>query len=126
MKIFTIVASFFLASFSFVTNAAIPDNIAVLSTEKSSGSVSVGGKNLYTKTFEVSVVNLSSKDIELSEFCLLAYSLENKELKLDTVDEALAKGPIKEGGSVKGIVMFASESEDFNKTNIIKISDDCK
>lgn len=126
MKVTTIAASLALASFCFAANAATPDNIAVYSTEQSNGSMSVGGKNAYTKTFTVAVAKLSGNDIDLSKLCLKAYSPDNKEFKLDTVDEILSTGILKKGETVKGIAVFSSENDAVFKAALIKISDDCK
>ncbi|HEN3636759.1 DUF4354 family protein [Yersinia enterocolitica] len=126
MKISTIAAFFALASFCSAVNAATPVNVAVYATEKSNGSMSVGGKNAYTKTFDIVVANLSGKDIDLSKLCLKAYSPDNKEFTLDTVDEVLTKGTLKEGKSVKSFATFASENDAVYKAALIKISDNCK
>ncbi|MEX0444887.1 DUF4354 family protein [Xenorhabdus sp. SGI246] len=126
MKVSTLVASIALAGFCFVANASALDNVAVYSTEKSDGSMSVGGKNAYTKSFEVAVANLSGKDIDLSKLCLKAYSPDKKEFRLDTVDEELSQGTLKAGKSVKGIAVFASENDEVHKAALIKISDNCK
>ncbi|MFW5389532.1 DUF4354 family protein [Yersinia sp. 2544 StPb PI] len=126
MKISIISAFCALASFSFAANAATPVNIAVYATEKSNGSMSVGGKNAYTKTFDIVVANISDKDIDLSKFCLKAYSPDNKEFTPDTIDEVLTKGTLKEGTSVKSFAMFASENDAVYKAALIKISDNCK
>ncbi|CDL87840.1 DUF4354 family protein [Xenorhabdus cabanillasii] len=126
MKVSTLVASVALAGFCFTAHASALDNVAVYSTEKSNGSISVGGKNAYTKSFEVAVANLSDKDIDLSKLCLKAYSPDKKEFSLDTVDEDLNQGTLKAGKSVKGIAVFASENDVVHKAALIKISDDCK
>jgi len=126
MKISTIAAFFALAGFCFAANAATPVNVAVYATEKSNGSMSVGGKNAYTKTFDIVVTNLSGKDIDLSKLCLKAYSPDNKEFTLDTVDEVLTKGTLKEGKSVKSFAVFASENDAVYKAALIKISGNCK
>ncbi|WP_047681670.1 MULTISPECIES: DUF4354 family protein [Xenorhabdus] len=126
MKVSTLVASVTLAGFCFVANASTLDNVVVYSTEKSNGSMSVGSKNAYTKSFEVAVANLSGKDIDLSKLCLKAYSPDKKEFRLDTVDEELNQGTLKAGKSVKGIAVFASENDVVHKAALIKISDNCK
>jgi len=126
MKVSTFVASLVLAGFCFTVNAATPGNIAVYATEQSQGSMSVGGKDAYTKTFEVTLAKLSSDSIDLSKYCLKAYAPGNKEFKLNMVDEKLSTGTLKEGKPVKGMAVFASESDAVFKAALVKISDDCK
>lgn len=126
MKAFTIILSSALAGFCFTASAANPDNVAVYATEQSQGSMSIGGKDAYTKTFEVAVAKLSGDSIDLSKLCLKAYSPDNKEFKLDTVDEKLSAGTLKEGELVKGIAVFASKNDAVFKAALVKISDDCK
>ncbi|EMJ5884538.1 DUF4354 family protein [Enterobacter cloacae] len=126
MKISAIVALLTLTGFCFAANASTPSNVAVYATEKSQGSISIGDKTAYTKTFEIVLTKLSADIIDLSNTCLKAYSRDNKEYKLDTVDEVLTSGSLKEGKPVKGIAMFASDNDDVLKAALVKISDDCK
>ncbi|MFP2423389.1 DUF4354 family protein [Pseudescherichia vulneris] len=126
MKVSAIIASLTLTGFCFAANASLPGNIAVYATEQSQGSISIADKTAYTKTFEVSMANLSGNNIDLSKFCLKAYSPDKKEFKLDTVDEVLTSGSLKEGKPVKGIAVFASENEEVLKAALVKISNDCK
>ncbi|WP_336819454.1 DUF4354 family protein [Cedecea sp. MMO-103] len=127
MKISTTLPVFFtLAGFCVAAQAVVPVNVAVYATEKSYGSMSVGGKNSYTKTFDIVVANLSGKDIDLSKLCLKAYSPDHKEFTVDTVDEVLTEGTLKDGKSVKSFAVFASENDAIFKAALIKISDNCK
>ncbi|HEI8723198.1 DUF4354 family protein [Serratia marcescens] len=126
MKISTIITSLTLAGFCFAANASTLSNVAVYATEQSRGSVSIGDKTVYTKTFEVSIAKLSADTVALSKLCLKAYSPDNKEFKLDTVDEILTSGFLKEGKLIKGSAVFASENDAVLKAALVKISDDCK
>lgn len=126
MKVSMVVATLALAGFSFTANASTPDNVVVYATAQSNGSISVGNKLAYTKSFDVVVVNLFGDNIDLSKLCLKAYSPDNKAFKLDTVDEALTTGILKGGKSVKGIAMFASENATVLNAAVVKITDDCK
>lgn len=126
MKHIIMAASVTMAFFCCAANAAVPDNVAVYSTEQSKGSVSIGGNDVYTKTFEVVVANLADKEIDLSKLCLKASSPDHQEFKLDTVDEKLTKGTVKQGQSVKGIALFSSDNAAVQQAALIKISDDCK
>lgn len=125
MKFSAIIASLTLAFFCFASNASTSSNVAVYAIEKSQGSMSIGDKTAYTKTFEVSLAKLSSDTVDLSKLCLKAYSPDKKEYTLDTVDEVLTSGFLKEGKPVKGIAVFASESDGVLKAALIKISVDC-
>ncbi|MGL9751931.1 MAG: DUF4354 family protein [Symbiopectobacterium sp.] len=126
MKVSMIVATLALAGFSFAANTSMPDNIAVYAAAQSNGSISVGNKLAYTKSFDVTVVKLFGDDVDLSKLCLKAYSPDNKMFRLDTVDEELTTGILKEGKSVKGIAMFASENAAVLDAAVVKITDDCK
>ncbi|WP_191121359.1 DUF4354 family protein [Serratia marcescens] len=126
MKVSAIFTSLTLAGFCFAANATTPGNVAVYATEQSQGSMAIGDKTAYTKTFEVSLAKLSADTVDLSKLCLKAYSPDKKEFKLDTVDEVLTSGSLKEGKLVKGIAVFASENDDVLKAALVKISDDCK
>lgn len=126
MKTFTIITFLTLSGLCFTANASTPRNVAVYSTEQSQGSISIGNKTFYTKTFEVSIAKLSADPIDLSKLCLKAYSLGKKEFKLDTVDDTLTSGFLKEGKPVKGIAVFASDNNAVFKADVVKISNECK
>lgn len=126
MKTSTIIISFILVGLGFAANATEPDNIIVYSTAKSNGSMSVGNQSSYVKTFDVAMANLSNNDIDLSKLCLKAYSPDNEEFYLDTVDETLSSGILKKGKQVKGVAVFSSDNNAISKAALIKISDYCK
>ncbi|NIF32830.1 DUF4354 family protein [Enterobacter sp. Cy-643] len=126
MKAFAVISTLALTSFCFSAAASVSDSLAVYATQKSTGSMSVGGKSAYTNTFDVALANLSDKDVDLSKVCLKATAPDHKEFKLDTVDEALVKGQLKAGKMAKGIAVFASEDAGVYKAGLITLSDDCK
>lgn len=126
MKHFIMAASAIVSGFCFTANATAPDNVVVYSTEKSKGSISSGDKYAYTKSFEVVVANLSDKDFDLSTLCLKAFTPNQQDFKLDTVDEKLTKGMLKKGQQVKGMAVFASDNAAVQQTALIKLTDDCK
>ncbi|WP_042959174.1 DUF4354 family protein [Erwinia tasmaniensis] len=126
MKRFIMAASVTVAGFCSVAHAAVPDNAAVYATEHSKGSMSIAGKDVYTKTFEVMVANLADKEFDLSTLCLKAVAPDHQEFKLDTVDEKLTTGKVKKGQSVKGIAVFASDNAAVQQTALVKLTDDCK
>lgn len=125
MKISIIAAALVLASSGFAANASTVGDIAVYATEKSQGSISIGTKDAYTKTFEIALAKLSGNDIDLSKTCLKAYAKNNQEFKLDTVDEALVSGVLKKGDMVKGIAVFADNNHAVLNAALVKISDNC-
>lgn len=126
MKFPAVIASLTLAGFCFAANASAPGNVAVYATEQSQGSISIGDKSEYTKTFDISIARLSADTVDLSKLCLKAYSPDRQEFKVDTVDEVLTSGSLKEGKPVKGIAVFSSENDAVLKARLIKISNDCK
>ncbi|MGL5130729.1 MAG: DUF4354 family protein [Aeromonas popoffii] len=125
MKISIIATALVLAGSGFAANASMVGDIAVYATEKSQGSMSIGTKDAYTKTFEIALAKLSGNDIDLSKTCLKAYAKNNQEFKLDTVDEALASGVLKKGNMVKGIAVFADNNDAILNAALVKISDNC-
>lgn len=126
MKNLPFITSLALACISITTYANSLSNIAVYSTEKSTGSITIGNNAIYTKTFEVSLANLTSENVNLSNFCLKAYSPDLKVFKLDTVDESLTSGSLSRQKPVKGIAMFSSDSNAVYNAHLIKISNNCK
>jgi hypothetical protein len=125
MKISIIATALVLAGSGFAANASTVGDIAVYATEKSQGSMSIGTKDAYTKTFEIALAKLSGNDIDLSKTCLKAYAKNNQEFKLDTVDEALVSGVLKKGDMVKGIAVFADNNDAVLNAVLVKISDNC-
>lgn len=125
MKKINLIVSILLSSCCFATFAVTLDNIMVISTEKSQGSISAGEKNFYTKQFDISLAN-NGKTINLSNTCLKAFNADGKEFKLDTIDEKLTKGELKKGKSLKGMAIFSSDDESVYAANLVKISDSCK
>lgn len=104
---------------------ANPKNIAVFATEKDIGSIFMGGKSAYTKSYDIGLAKLSGDNIDLSKMCLIA-SIGNKEFKVDTVDEVLATGILKSNQPIKGLAVFAAETDEILKPTLIKISEKCK
>jgi hypothetical protein len=125
MKISIIATALVVAGSGFAANASPVGDIAVYATAKSQGSMSIGTKDAYTKTFEIALAKLSGNDIDLSKTCLKAYAKNNQEFKLDTIDEALASGVLKKGNMVKGIAVFADNNDAILNAALVKISDNC-
>ncbi|UDQ82408.1 DUF4354 family protein [Erwinia rhapontici] len=121
MKISSLTACLILVGSCFAVNAAMQDNVMVYASARSDGSMSAGAKSFYTKTFDVSITNMSNKTIDLSKYCLTAYSPDHQAFKLDTVDDMLTNGKLNEGKSVKGQAVFSSESEKVYHAAMIKI-----
>lgn len=101
------------------------DKVLVYSSEQSNGSVSIGKRWAYTKNLEINVVNMSNSDLDLSKLCFRATSPENKEFKLDTIDEKLTSSVLKPKQFLRGSLAFSSDSTSIHKTVLIKISDKC-
>lgn len=68
--------------------AFVPDGIAVFASQKEYSSISSARKSYYTKTFDVTVVNASEKDIDLSKYCFKAF-LGSRKFKVDTIGNNL-------------------------------------
>ncbi|MCI4604634.1 DUF4354 family protein [Pseudomonas fluorescens] len=91
--------------FSFVANAEVPLDSAVLySNQKDQGVVWTNGKTMYYKSFKASLLNVGVKDIELSGLCYKAYDAKGNSYELDTIDEKLSQGFLKSGKTVQGFL----------------------
>lgn len=114
--------------FSFVglAAAAAIDSVVVYSTQKNDGSTSIGAKSYYTKDFNVSIANLSDKEIDLSSLCLIAYSPDGKAFALDTVSDELAQKKLKPKAMVEGDAVFSSKDSSVYSAAMVKIADSCK
>lgn len=131
MKIFVIISAFILTGLSFtahaikIYSAANPENIMVYSSIKSDGSRTIGSQYSYIKTFNVALSNVSDDDINLSGLCLKAYTVDNEEFSIDSVDNVLSHGILESGKQVKGIAVFSSENPNILKSVLIQISKSC-
>lgn len=123
----------FFLCFSILSNAAgisvINEplvQLAVYSVEKSVGSISLSGYAAYTKEFDVTVINLSENNINMSKFCLKAASSEKLEYTLDSVSDSLKNGVILPGMKLNGTATFLSKSEDIHKaSSIVTLASEC-
>lgn len=113
--------------FSFVANAEVPLDSAVLySNQKDQGVVWTNGKTMYYKSFKASLLNVGVKDIELSGLCYKAYDAKGNSYELDTIDEKLSQGFLKSGKTVQGFYQFVSEDESVYGASLVKALLDCK
>ncbi|MHA7846766.1 DUF4354 family protein [Serratia sp. D1N4] len=111
--------------FSLPALAGNAESVAVYSTQQNQGSAAIGSKVFHTKSFIVSVANMSDKNLDLSKLCLQAFSSDGKIFKLDTVDEKLTSGGLTPKAMVKGVAVFASSDESVYKASLVKVSDKC-
>jgi hypothetical protein len=111
--------------FSLPALAGNAESVAVYSTQQEQGSAAIGSKVFYTKSFIVSVANISDKTLDLSKLCIQVFSSDGKAFKLDTVDEKLASGSLKPNVMVKGEAVFTSSDESVYKASLVKINDKC-
>lgn len=115
-----------LGSMILPVKASKVGNILVYSSEQSNGSVSIGKRWAYTKNVEVNVINMSNSELDLSTVCFRSFSPEQKEFKLDTIDEKLTKGILKPKQIIRGSLMFASDKTSIHQSVLIKLSDECR
>ncbi|HCR3333856.1 TPA: DUF4354 family protein [Morganella morganii] len=131
MKISTVISAFILIGLSFTANAiktystSNPEDIMVYSSVKSDGSRTIGSQYTYIKTFNVALSNVSDDNIDLSELCLKAYTIDNEEFSIDSADDALTQGILVSGKQVKGIAVFSSDNPDILKSALVTISKHC-
>lgn len=97
----------------------------VYSSVKSDGSRTIGSQYTYIKTFNVALSNVSDDNIDLSELCLKAYTIDNEEFSIDSADDALTQGILVSGKQVKGIAVFSSDNPDILKSALVTISKHC-
>ncbi|EFA5471459.1 TPA: DUF4354 family protein [Escherichia coli] len=110
---------------SSVAHATSVDNIAVYAVEKSRGSVSVADQNIYTKSFNVILKNLSEKDISLSDYCIKGVSPDGKEFIMSPVKDDILKNTLQAHKTVQGIFSLHGDNISVQKTALLKLSDDC-
>ena len=114
--------------FSAACGAAVanaPANLLVYAQSKSEGSMWAGSKSAFTKTFDVSIANLTDQDIDLATLCLRAYASDTQSFGVDTVDDLLTKGWLKKGSTVSGVVVFSSGKRDVYQAAMVKVFHDC-
>lgn len=85
--------------------AAVPNGVTVFATQKETGCISTAKTSSYTKTFDVTVANLSEKEFDLSKYCFKAV-LGSKEFKVDTIDENLHSKVLKNDESIQKVSLF--------------------
>ncbi|KRP45283.1 protein of unknown function [Pseudomonas libanensis] len=126
MKISSVIASVTLSFITLSAHAKGLDHVIVVSTQKTSGTMSVGEKSAYTQSFEIFLGNLKGRGLDLAGYCLKAYGAEGQEFKLDTVDEVLTVGKLKVGAPVQGMAVFSSVDPSVYQPLMIKLSETCK
>lgn len=99
---------------------------AIYATQISNGSVSIINKGFYTKKFDVSIVNLSDGEMDLSSRTLIASSPAGDIFKLDTVEESLVSGKLGSMKMAKGFAVFSSEDDSVYLATMVKFDKVCK
>lgn len=126
MRSLFIVILFILPAFFNALSAETELNgLVVYSSEESNGSVATNIKWGYTKNLLVAVGNMNNYAVDLSKLCFKAFSPENKQFELDTIDVKLVKGMLKSKEIIKGTIVFYSNETDIHKSVLIKISGNC-
>lgn len=127
MKWITLIAAMTTASLCFSAAALAADEggLVVYATQKELKSRSSGDLNNFGKTFDVTLENLSSGNVDLAMYCLKGYSREGREFPVDRVDEHLARGKLKPQGKVTGPVIFSAADDSVFQINLVKISNQC-
>ncbi|MFD1260274.1 DUF4354 family protein [Entomomonas asaccharolytica] len=106
--------------------AASPyDTVMVRSSQGELSAVSVANKAFYVKSFNVELINIGPKPVDLSKVCFKAYDDKGKEFKVDTIDEVFTTGILKAQGHIKSFIEFASEDDAVYNTQIVKLATDC-
>ena len=124
--VFIAIFLLFSAGCGAATAGNVSDNLLVYAQAKSKGSMWAGSKSAYTKTFNVSIVNLTNNDIDLAAYCLRAYGPDSKSFGVDTADESLLKGSLKKGKTVSGTVEFSSDTPAVYQAAMVKFFTDCR
>ncbi|AGA64181.1 hypothetical protein B488_01880 [Liberibacter crescens BT-1] len=108
-----------------IAASSVPPEVIVYAKQKETGSIFSPHKFTYTKDFDVTVVNFSQGEIDLSKYCFKAM-LGMKEFNVDTIDEKLASKKLKNGERLRGVVVFSSNNSDVTQANIVQLTDKCK
>ncbi len=109
---------------SEMATASVND-IAVYAEEKSRSSVFVAEQTSYTKTFEVTLKNMSEKVISLSGLCIKGVSSDGKEYVMSPVGNDIMKGMLQPQKTVRGILSALGDNSAIHKITLAKPSDDC-
>ncbi|NOI26380.1 DUF4354 family protein [Vibrio mediterranei] len=116
----------FLGQFLAQAQARPIDSLFLVSEEKSIGSMFGSKMGVYTKTFDVTMSNLSNMNVNLSLICFEGYASDGRMLELDTIDDNLVTGLLPPQKQIKGKVVFVSQKEDLiSGATIVKVSDSC-
>lgn len=107
------------------TVAMSNDRLAVLATDRSTGSMTMGEIVAYTKTFDVSLSNTSDEAVDLATTCLFSQTADGERFGLDTVDESLTTGNLGAGENVTGFATFGSDTDKVLEVTSVHLSTDC-
>lgn len=111
--------------FSSTAHATPVDNIAVYAVEKSRGSVSVAEQNIYTKSFNIILKNLSERGIPLFDYCVKGISPDGREFIMSPVKDDILKKTLQAHKTVQGIFSLYGNDISIQKTALVRLSDDC-
>ncbi|WP_320709041.1 DUF4354 family protein [Enterobacter cloacae] len=125
MKLYAFLFINMLSMVSLPIQANNLDSVAIHASEKSRWAITVGDKHLFIKSFELIVTQLSKDSIDLSEHCFKAYTTDQNEYDLDSVDEVLSTGVLIFGKSIRGVVSFSSDEEHIHKASLVRITKNC-
>ncbi|WAC46449.1 DUF4354 family protein [Pseudomonas sp. SL4(2022)] len=84
-------------------------SLFLMSTYKNQGSIWANGNGVYFKAFDASLLNTGKEDVDLSKLCFQAYDAKGNAYGIDTIDESLSEGILKEWQSVRGFYQFTGE-----------------
>ncbi|EHJ8506518.1 DUF4354 family protein [Salmonella enterica subsp. diarizonae serovar 47:k:z53:[z84]] len=124
MKINILLILAMLSLTSEMATASVND-IAVYAVEKSRSSVFIAEQTSYTKTFDVTLKNMSEKVISLSGLCIKGISSDGKEYIMSPVENNLMKGMLQPQKTVKGVLSVLGDTTAIHKVILVKPSDDC-
>ncbi|EAO5056682.1 DUF4354 family protein [Salmonella enterica] len=105
--------------------AATVNDIAIYAVEKSRSSMFIAEQVSYTKTFEVTLKNMSEEAISLSGICIKGVSSDGKEYVMSPVENNIMKGMLQPQKTVRGILSATGDNTAIHKIILVKPSDIC-
>lgn len=100
--------------------------VIVSSTLRNQSTMAIGDKLQFSKTFNVVLMNSSTKPLNLSAGCFKAVMPDKTELPVDTIEKNLTTGTLKAGEERKGFVGFSSSDDSVYNAQAVKFLPSCK
>lgn len=98
----------------------------VIASVRGHSTTTIGEKIGYNISFDVGIVNLSEKPIDLSKGCFKVVMPDKSENQASMIDEKLSEGLLKAGENRKSFVEFSAGDDSIYKAAAVKYLLTCK